>query len=634
MAGDKLMSGARRRFDLDINRNRTPAPFEPSEPKKSLWEIAQEKANSAIMGTGAALPFSEYLLSPAKMAQWKLQGQEGSWEDAPDAVRQDQKKAFQANPKTAASGALLSSFLTRATPQKVDAADLLSSPLRDEQEAKGELSDDTLAIAGLKGPRWFSALARDVERSKQEKMTSEQWQKFLRTRGHGDELFWTQLDSWLQGRAGMRITKGELMDEIGSPLNADLTLPEKVLGHPELPREVREKLNRYEQTVEREAMPGPELDDEMAHWRHTMNTMKTAIQDADPRGTRYREIIQSLREGNMDLWDRLFGTFWPRPDPQYFATLSRQGLFDSLEGYVETSIARKDQGLDGPPDYESLGRPGAKPGTYREVFTQQGDSQFHPASGSYSGSHYPGAIYHQRMSEIPSHTGTPVMFMDESQSDLHQTAAKSGYRKSMDELQDLAQRRERAQADWDNAWNDYTMDHTRMSADSAEQVWGPTLDRLRAEATRAAADYHVALSAPPLAPFKDTWPELTVKRLIREAAERGVSKIGWSDADTQMIRYPAEDPVQYAKRFKGMSEHYDKKIRGIVERLINPFGARAPEKRELVWHPDYEPPNLQDVDPDWFGRGPEPDKQWYSDVPDELLRKALEEGWPRFGGMR
>ena len=41
----------------------------------------------------------------------------------------------------------------------------------------------------------------------------------------------------------------------------------------------------------------------------------------------------------------------------------------------------------------------------------------------------------------------------------------------------------------------------------------------------------------PNAPFKSSWPELALKRMIREASEQGYDAIGWTPGEVQAARY-------------------------------------------------------------------------------------------------
>ena len=78
----------------------------------------------------------------------------------------------------------------------------------------------------------------------------------------------------------------------------------------------------------------------------------------------------------------------------------------------------------------------------------------------------------------------------------------------------------------------------------------------RAEATANALD---ALNAPssggvPDAPFKKTWPELALKRMLRYAAENGYDKLTWTTGEQQADRYDLSKQVHaidYARAENG-----------------------------------------------------------------------------------
>src|ERR1700691_4150299 len=55
-------------------------------------------------------------------------------------------------------------------------------------------------------------------------------------------------------------------------------------------------------------------------------------------------------------------------------------------------------------------------------------------------------------------------------------------------------------------------------------------------------------SGVPDAPFKTTWPELGMKRMIRYAAENGYEKVAWTTGETQAARYDLSkrlDEIKY-----------------------------------------------------------------------------------------
>ena len=70
----------------------------------------------------------------------------------------------------------------------------------------------------------------------------------------------------------------------------------------------------------------------------------------------------------------------------------------------------------------------------------------------------------------------------------------------------------------------------------------------------------------PEAPFKSSWPELFVKRLMRYAADQGYERITWTNGTQQVARYASLNEKQKA----GLLEFYDK----ILPRLMEKWGGK------------------------------------------------------------
>ena len=54
----------------------------------------------------------------------------------------------------------------------------------------------------------------------------------------------------------------------------------------------------------------------------------------------------------------------------------------------------------------------------------------------------------------------------------------------------------------------------------------------------------------PDAPFKTTWPELAMKRIIREAAEKGYDKVAWTPGSVQAERYDLSKQIDSLKWYR------------------------------------------------------------------------------------
>jgi len=104
-----------------------------------------------------------------------------------------------------------------------------------------------------------------------------------------------------------------------------------------------------------------------------------------------------------------------------------------------------------------------------------------------------------------------TLFLEELQSDWHQAGRKQGYKTSLsqDESAELNSLREKA-----NRTPEEEQKLQRLLAVNGQYEGVPD------------------------APFKKTWPELLLKRMVREAAEKGYDQIAWTDGATQAERYP------------------------------------------------------------------------------------------------
>ena len=93
----------------------------------------------------------------------------------------------------------------------------------------------------------------------------------------------------------------------------------------------------------------------------------------------------------------------------------------------------------------------------------------------------------------------------------------------------------------------------------------------------------------PDAPFKKTWPELVLKRLLTEAAEKGYERMSWTTGKTQNNRYNLTKHVDRIDLFQRTDGLYglnvrDKHGRNVISRQLNDPPNELPELigRELT----------------------------------------------------
>ena len=146
---------------------------------------------------------------------------------------------------------------------------------------------------------------------------------------------------------------------------------------------------------------------------------------------------------------------------------------------------------------------------------------FMPQQAEYQSSHFdePNIIAHVRMNDRVDTDGNKVLFLEEVQSDWHQSGRKKGYKLPYNE--------------WKKQLDDFW-------ADAEEE----TLKKRYSQ-------YQRSLQRVPAAPFSKTWQELALKRMLRYAAENGYDKLAWTTGKMQADRYDLSkhvDLIGYQKR--------------------------------------------------------------------------------------
>jgi len=145
-------------------------------------------------------------------------------------------------------------------------------------------------------------------------------------------------------------------------------------------------------------------------------------------------------------------------------------------------------------------------------------------------------LAHARVQDMRGQNGEKILLIDEIQSDWHQAGRKRGYRAEGDE-------RVAATAIPQEGYFEVRDQHGNFVAN----VMNHDMTNHSAEAALTIADRRI--SAPeiggqaddirvPDAPFKNTWHELTMKRLVDDAARNGYDKVVFSPASLQKVRYP------------------------------------------------------------------------------------------------
>ena len=273
-----------------------------------------------------------------------------------------------------------------------------------------------------------------------------------------------------------------------------------------------------------------------------------------------------------DIFRRNESGFWVSDElgDMFF---DEQEIIDQVKRDYARNVANtkwSDYKLDGGSNYREL------------VFQMPNNSYSNQMMRVHWGLDAEGVLAHARMQDMDTSDGK-MLFIEEIQSDYHNEGAKDGYIDSeseakIDELKAIADERY-------FALEDYSTEMTGMAGEweTIEKTQkGAKLLREYREA-KAALDNAMNewVKKIPDAPFKDTYHEYVLKRLIRMAAEEGYDIIGWTPAEIQDKRWA---DGQYHSEGKGKSGNlvgytieYDQDMPKFLKKYGKKWGATVGE---------------------------------------------------------
>lgn len=197
---------------------------------------------------------------------------------------------------------------------------------------------------------------------------------------------------------------------------------------------------------------------------------------------------------------------------------------------------------------------------------------------SYKSSHWdePNILAHVRMNDR-NIDGKKSLHLEEIQSDWHQQGRDKGY-KGSDDLNKFNELDKAAEL----ARTELSFEAERTAKEAIGSSYAKFLQSNPSQAERTAAQAKIAevrkndkaylaasdkvqqvtrerdsynpSSKLPDAPFKKTWHELALKRMIREAAEKGYDRLSWTPGEAQAARYDLSKQLkelQYLKNEDG-----------------------------------------------------------------------------------
>jgi hypothetical protein len=364
-------------------------------------------------------------------------------------------------------------------------------------------------------PTFYSQMGKVVEGVKLQKLDAKSVVSMLRGKGvKAEEIRWSGIVQFLDGKKSA--TKQELLDFINGSM---LQIGEQVSGY------------------NQEAYA--ELD---ALWlQHAGVSLSETFSD---------DFDLPLTEDNMaDVFDDMEREGYDVP------------TIESQRRMLE--LARK-AGNEGRWSKYKLGG-----GTnYRElVFTMPDSSYSNDAMRVHWGQGAQGVLAHARIQDFDVN-GKKMLFVEEIQSDWHNEGAKSGYQDDakFQELQELEAKANEAFF----ALEDYSTEVTGNAGEYeavAKTQKGRELLRAKIRTEKALKEAEAKFDTQvPDAPFRKTYHEYVLKRLLRMAAENGYDSIGWTPSEIQSKRWSEE----FAE---GYRIEYDQDIPKFLRKYGGQWGA-------------------------------------------------------------
>lgn len=360
------------------------------------------------------------------------------------------------------------------------------------QDTAGLMGSSTLfraptpATLGSGAMRFYSPVEQAIENATQKSGPLQQWLGFLKnSKGvKPEELSWLGLENApeLQGN----ITKQQLQDYVNAH-KVDLREVTR-RSEPNNPKEM-------EAAIEQHAYELME-DGEAGSLGEALQMARTNMEDPQIRADYFGS--NSARYGGYQL-----------PGGENY----REHLLTLPS--KEKSLSARELAKENGDDWDTL--------TTAERQEYEADAKTY-SSSDYRSSHWdePNVLAHIRSNERDVE-GVPSLHLEEIQSDWHQAGRKKGYKQ--DNKNKLSIKNE------GGIWRVRDENGERVDLNGASGF--TTEDGAR----NAIANNTRDIGGVPDAPFKTSWPELALKRMIQLAAQEGKTRISWTPGEAQAARY-------------------------------------------------------------------------------------------------
>lgn len=433
-------------------------------------------------------------------------------------------------------------------------------------------------------PTFYSHMGKVIDGIKTDKVGAGGVVPYLKGKGVKDEeIKWSGIEAWLEGKKS--VTKAELQEFVaGSQLRIEEESSSK--------RTPEDIISDF---LDSDASDGYTINDRVFiegtyDYFYSMDDLLEAY-----------ELEEGDKIGHLYSLTDEFG------DTIISSTEDIESFADSLSSVFEEDLGNNTRWsqykLDGGTNYREL------------VFKMPNSSYSNSSMRRHWGEDAEGVIAHARIQDMTTSDGKRMLFIEEIQSDWHNEGAKEGYddRDAFEKYNSLKEKAHEAFL----RLEDYSVAATGSAGEWETIEKTPKgaqlLREYRELSSKAKEAENAYFRAVPDAPFRTTYHEYVLKRLIRMAAEEGYDAIGWTPAWIQSERW-SEDYEE------GYRIEYDQDIPSFLKKYGKKWGATVSKANIRVAE---HVVNGEHYDAEDIG-------VWSMSIPDSMKDSVLHEGQPMY----
>ena len=440
-------------------------------------------------------------------------------------------------------------------------------------DRSGTLKPRPDAVEDVSEIGFYSAVTRAVDALPQDKGTAVQMRQMIaKTQGvKPEEMAWIGLDDFLKGRKN--VTKQEIKDFVESN---QVRVEEVTLGSASRLDVETEMATDIQDVLEAGQVFDMDAQDALKSWQSSIRKFRSqheALLEEKLRDAGDLRTVEEFREAaSANVEPTKYG---PNQSPD----LSLPGG----ENYREVLLTlpptkRLDEAAARLREFESSMKEEKRSGRFtirrsipKDKWPEGAEAEWNrlneqiasakPYHGGHYGGDHPNVLAHIRLNDRIGPNGEKILFVEEIQSDWHQKGRRGAYAnpERLAELKaqrrNILEKRDAETPDWWPRLEELTDKRVAESLDGltiAEQneyislvTKREAFDKETATALKAIdSEMSALIGSVPDAPLKTSWHEMSLRRVLRMAAEEGYDSVAWTPGKVQADRYDLSKVVE------------------------------------------------------------------------------------------